>query len=447
MSVPRYAAPVGGFRQGLGLCVACGALAACVTPAHAATIEVDTPFDQFGTVPEECALREAVEALNTDADFGGCQRIGAGDDTIHLDAGGTYDLEIAGVEDLNAAGDLDIEGDLIIVVEGDAGKATIDGNDLDRVIEIRPDASLAAAKLVVTDGSVGADPEQGGGGGIANFGRLELRSSKLISNEAPLAGNRGNGGALDTWEHAVLTKVSIVDNHAANVGGGISLITGGLTVVKSTVDQNGAGNVGGGIYVGDVAVEEPASISQSTVSRNTADGEGGGIHVGIFSGGRLNITNSTISGNAADQAGGGIDQFAGETVIRSATITANTADADVDGEGHGGGLSGAFDIKNTIIAANFDLNPVEPAHDCESGTGGFGRNLVGTAGGCDAFGSTIQAADPKLKPLADNGGPTETHALKRRSPAIGEAGMSAPPKDQRGVKRDAHPDIGAYERR
>jgi hypothetical protein len=30
--------------------------------------------------------------------------------------------------------------------------------------------------------------------------------------------------------------------------------------------------------------------------------------------------------------------------------------------------------------------------------------------------------------------------------AIGNAGKDAPKHDQRGVKRDRHPDIGAYER-
>src|SRR5262249_44043164 len=54
--------------------------------------------------------------------------------------------------------------------------------------------------------------------------------------------------------------------------------------------------------------------------------------------------------------------------------------------------------------------------------------------------------DPKLGPLADNGGPTQTMALLPGSPALNAAGPAlAPATDQRGFARGAAPDIGAYE--
>ena len=54
--------------------------------------------------------------------------------------------------------------------------------------------------------------------------------------------------------------------------------------------------------------------------------------------------------------------------------------------------------------------------------------------------------NPKLRDLAENGAPTETMALKPRSPAIDHASKkSSPKRDQRGFKRDGKPDIGAYE--
>ncbi|MGZ5331674.1 MAG: choice-of-anchor Q domain-containing protein, partial [Solirubrobacterales bacterium] len=52
--------------------------------------------------------------------------------------------------------------------------------------------------------------------------------------------------------------------------------------------------------------------------------------------------------------------------------------------------------------------------------------------------------DPKLGPLASNGGPTQTHALLKGSPAI-NTGQGCPGFDQRGGPRKAC-DIGAYER-
>ena len=63
---------------------------------------------------------------------------------------------------------------------------------------------------------------------------------------------------------------------------------------------------------------------------------------------------------------------------------------------------------------------------------------------------TVITSDPLLGPLADNGGPTFTHALPAGSPTInaGEPGFTPPPDfDQRGVQRVlfGRVDIGAYE--
>lgn len=77
-----------------------------------------------------------------------------------------------------------------------------------------------------------------------------------------------------------------------------------------------------------------------------------------------------------------------------------------------------------------------------------GRNL--SSDGTCSFTNvgSLNNIDPKLGPLADNGGPTLTMALLAGSPAI-DAGdnAAAPPTDQRGVPRPFGPaaDIGAYE--
>jgi hypothetical protein len=51
-----------------------------------------------------------------------------------------------------------------------------------------------------------------------------------------------------------------------------------------------------------------------------------------------------------------------------------------------------------------------------------------------------------LFPLQDNGGPTETHALRPGSPAIDAGSLDCPPTDQRGEARPVGAcDIGAFE--
>jgi hypothetical protein len=78
-----------------------------------------------------------------------------------------------------------------------------------------------------------------------------------------------------------------------------------------------------------------------------------------------------------------------------------------------------------------------------------GHNLEDT----DTCGLTgpgdLRNTDPKLGPLADNGGLTQTQALLPGSPAIDAGSTDCPPPatDQRGVSRPQGPacDIGAFE--
>jgi hypothetical protein len=80
----------------------------------------------------------------------------------------------------------------------------------------------------------------------------------------------------------------------------------------------------------------------------------------------------------------------------------------------------------TLISGNYNID--------SDGTGGLG-------------GANDIIANPLLDALADNGGQTNTHALMAGSPAVDPVGLSgAPSVDQRGVSRDATPDIGAFER-
>jgi hypothetical protein len=87
--------------------------------------------------------------------------------------------------------------------------------------------------------------------------------------------------------------------------------------------------------------------------------------------------------------------------------------------------------------------------------GGFislGNNLIGNSSGATGFISTDQQnVAPKLNPLADNGGATQTMSLQADSFAIGKGNCAlalpavAVTTDQRGASRKSPCDVGAYE--
>ncbi|MGH2678561.1 MAG: choice-of-anchor Q domain-containing protein, partial [Actinomycetota bacterium] len=109
---------------------------------------------------------------------------------------------------------------------------------------------------------------------------------------------------------------------------------------------------------------------------------------------------------------------------------------------------GSVTLQNTLVAGN--TAPVGP--DCTGQVASLGNNLIGNSTDCDfvagtgdQVGTGVAPIDPKLGPLADNGGPTPTHALLKGSPAINAGGSGCTSADQRGAPRKDC-DIGAYER-
>jgi hypothetical protein len=246
-------------------------------------------------------------------------------------------------------------------------------------------------------------------------------------------------------------------------GGGIQNSFGTLTVSDSTITDNSASFAGGGIQNSFGTL----TVSNSTISHNSA-GEGGGIDTvnNDTESQSTTITNSTISGNTSATSGGGVNNFSGRTTIKFSTITKNTAnDRFGSGVASVGDNSARTEVLSTIISENTNTDV-----DFYSGTTNSfvsnGYNLIGDAGNdgnaTGAFNQTgdqvATAADPinpMLGPLADNGGPTMTHALLTDSPAI-DAGpptdgdpIACPPPttDQRGVSRPQGSacDIGTFE--
>ena len=457
----------------LALAVALASLFSAA-PVKAATIIVNTTSDVTGD-DGVCSSREAIAAANADTSsgaMGGECAAGLGSDTITIPAG-TYTLTSALATDmtLNGAG----PSSTIVqasATRGVAGYRVFDNSGVD----------IALSGLTVRHGSVSGD-----GGGILSFGSLTLTDCIVTDNEA------GDGGGIYQISEIVgtltLTGSTVRDNTASGTGGGIWSNTilhldnttvsgniadkgggiyqgfsGAVTVTENSVSGNTADLAGGGIYVnGDTTTLTDSSVdlnravgvsadgggvyitgaatlhvTGSTVTGNTATDKGGGI----YHYGELNLTNSTVSGNTADDGGGSYHSGGGHTAkLINGTVVFNTANS---GAGIGSSAPDEVRLTNTIVANNI-------GSQC-GGTADFvslGHNLDSDSS-CDLTDSDdLPGVDPKLFPLANYGGLTETHLPLPASPAI-DAGDDAlaPATDQRGITRPdgAASDIGAVER-
>ena len=194
--------------------------------------------------------------------------------------------------------------------------------------------------------------------------------------------------------------------------GGVRIFNGVLDITKSTV----AGNT--------ISADHPAGAA------------GGGV--AAVDGGFTTIKNSTISGNSASGPGSRGGGVYGSFGLDGSTVTANSAE-------NGGGLFGSVPnqtVRNSIVAGN--TAATDP--DCGNGLKSNRDNVFGPEGCGFLKPGDIRTARPGLSDLADHGGPTPTIALRKGSPAIDNAPTLGLRRDQRGVRRDRHPDSGAFER-
>jgi len=118
----------------------------------------------------------------------------------------------------------------------------------------------------------------------------------------------------------------------------------------------------------------------------------------------------------------------------NATITSNRANDDGDVSGNGGGIkrtSGTVNLRNTILALNIqNAAGLAVDDDCKGALGQLIYSLIFDAQGCTFTNNhTLTGQYPRLGILANNGGPTQTHALNSDSPAI-DAGEPTGCKDR-----------------
>ena len=338
------------------------------------------------------------------------------------EGGGPFTFDCDGPTSVSTEAEIVIDNDVILDGERNL---TINGGGVHRVFSVPPSVTAELRGLSVTNGSVGANYQ---GGGILNLGTLTLTNSTLLWNIA------GSGGGINNVSGGTLTMInSTLFHNTAEVGGGIDS-QGKVTLINSTVWENTAA-AGGGIYNGGGAV----TLINSLVSGNVAQ-----TGAGFFNVGPLTLTNSTVSLNTARYVGGIDNQAGAPLTLINSTLSRNTG-------GQVGGIDNTYGGDLIASGTLFDNECAgKPALP-----GGYNIESPGDTCGFDQPTDrvNVSADDLKLGELADNGWPTETHALGEGSVAIDvipeaeclDADGEPLTTDQRGFPRDSMCDVGAFE--
>ncbi len=341
----------------------------------------------------QCTLRAAIQETNA---------LG-GDDLIGFDNALSGSTIVLGSALPAIGGNLVINGlgaDLLTVQRDTAG-----GTPDFRIFHINTGRTVTISGLTLSNGSANAASPNDRGGAILNEGTLTINNSIITDNSGSFGGgiyNEGQGGAS-------------------------------LTITNSTISNNSSSNIGGGLYNDGDSGSATMTIRSSTISGNSAEVGAGIYNAGNPANAELTVTNSTLSGNLSNVNGGGIFILDGTVTLTNVTVTNNRADNDSNASGNGGGLAafaGTITLRNTLVGGNFGEGGPGTASDdilgaLDTATSfnnliGNGTGMTGVSNGVNGnlVGTDIVPIDPKLGVLADNGGPTLTHALLPGSPAL-----------------------------
>lgn len=331
---------------------------------------------------------------------------------------------------------------------------------------------------IVSNIALGDDADDGGGGVFNQTGDLTIRRTLINNNEA--TGTSGSGGGILSRAGNFTIRSSNVSGNTANrAGGGAEVIDGTytsfntnyrnnvagegdsanpgsggafhITGMSSTVDFSGgtvsgnsAANTGGGLWN---QAGTTMTVNALSIMDNNADNDGGGIW---NNGGTLNVVRSLVANNTTGGEGGGVyNGNNGTTTIMVSTVSGNDAAGVYDGSNESGGTGGTQVMGSTVAMNAVGLETGLPTSTSNISFVGSiiamntEDNIIGD--NITDNGESVLGAGADLQPLADNGGPTMTHAIGMNSDAI-DLYTSSTDADQRGVAPMGNArDAGAFE--
>ncbi len=415
--------------------------------------------------PTDCSLREAINTANN----------AAGDDMISFAANVTGTIQLSGaLPPLRSNINLRGPGANLLTVRRDTG-----GNY--RLLFIDR-STVSISGLTFTNGFVagafdGTSLNIAGGAIYNNSSTTSLTDCVITQNTARFGGgvfndtsSSLNGISNLSLTNCVISQNSAVSENRVNYGGGIASFNSTANLTNCLISQNSA-NYGGGIYNGSgndgsgFNRNADMTLTGCTLKQNTANNQGGGIFNEVYFLGHTTLaaTNCTFSQNSANfGSGGGLSNKAFDNCGITATLSHCTFAENSASNGasfYNEGFYAKVLLSHTILAVS------SPNVNIENNGGtvtsqGYNLRSDFTFAGSRGFyvngPGDISNTNPQLGPLADNGGPTPTHALLPGSPAL-DAGNSTIATDQRGFRRPVDlpavanatggngSDIGAFE--
>ena len=315
-----------------------------------------------------------------------------------------FDRELDGQEIVLTSGELEIS-DSVQISDGD-NNISINGNNASRIFTVDDFDGTNQIEVVIDGLSLNGGSSSQGGGAIANSENLTISNSNIVNNENTSLEPTDGGGAIRNSDTGSLNvyRSSITGNQSTAFGGGItnfgelnvkdSLIfdnevTGGggagidnrgstanITgsfIIKNTNTANPAGGFGNGtpdsttivtdtVIAGNQAVNGAGffinagnvEIADSPIFNNQAQNNGGGT--ALAEGANLSIDNSLIIFNSAEVNGGGIANLGGSVTSTGSTVFGNEALGDAGGIFNQGD---PLDLDSNFVIGNTPNNVVE----------------------------------------------------------------------------------------
>lgn len=400
---------------------------------HAAlvrTIEVTTFDDDFGENRSTCSLREAVEAVNRHAPFGGCP------------AGSAFDrnqIQLQSGQYLLQRGPLVVRQTLVVVGADSQREANEELEDPLTGIaprRFRPDYVDSDPAIGATGTSIRSAP-----GSRVFYTEAVLTLRDLVLNgsassaHASPAPVTGNGGVIYAGSSLALDNVIVrgggatgpVASTAAGNGGAIYLAGEGseLSLADVTLEGNQAANRGGAVAMLCAADFSTHVVHTVGVARSLLRGNSSGTGAGaieVCGNSNTQISSTTLSANSS-AAGAGAVSYVQGSAANTGSLTLSYVTA-AENSGHVLAANGLASIRllGSVLSA-FELAPrADVCHNPDAAVEVARNIFLGTFNAIDDDGSCTGLLDPAGNNIALPVGTVLSNVLVPIRPAVSYTG-------------------------